>query len=470
MAVAFLDIKGAYDTVCRPILWRKCKDRGMSTPLLSILTALFEDSKVKVRIADSYSDEIPLQIGLMQGSSISPCLYTAFIDDLVTDLEPYPQFCLGSTTLNTTLYADDIAIIGETIEDLQRKVDVASRHARANKYRFGIPKCEVIANGCGDDMQITMNGEQLKVVKGFKYLGILMGTDGVVFKQNIGKTRETVMKRVRQLKSIGISPKTLSMKLIIHIFNVFIRPILEYGVALSPIHIPRIKHAICGAYYNGLLSMLRIDRMVCRTKFDLAFGLLPYETRLQILRTKFSIECTSLDENSLAHQAYLEESTIQSQDGVFYQSVNMEVLELLNEHAKSTNDSGKIWERVYESMQKTHMERLQTMHPEIPKSLNPPALVIDGTLDSKTRMLTLLWTLNRLPYAGEYCQQCEYLTLSKRHLEEHHGDKLPLPGVRGQKLDREIQRSIEHEDNVALIRSAKWIKLTSNACIPKHDQ
>ena len=55
-------------------------------------------------------------------------------------------------------------------------------------------------------MQITMSGEQLKVVKGFKYLGILMGTDGVVFRQNIEKTREAVMKRVRQLKSIRKSP------------------------------------------------------------------------------------------------------------------------------------------------------------------------------------------------------------------------------------------------------------------------
>ena len=91
-------------------------------------------------------------------------------------------------------------------------------------------------------------------------------------------------------------------------------------------------------------------------------------------------------------------------------------------------------------------------------------------IPSKREVYVYLRLSATFRHASEYYQQCEYLTLSKRHLEEHHGDKLPLPGVRGQKLDAEIKRLIEHEDDVALIRGAKRIKLTFNACIHRNDR
>lgn len=82
-ANVFLDIRAAYDSVDRKILWRKCRDRGLPDPvLLDLLRALFDNNEAFVAIAGRTSDRFRLLAGVLQGSILSPLLYSTFIDDL----------------------------------------------------------------------------------------------------------------------------------------------------------------------------------------------------------------------------------------------------------------------------------------------------------------------------------------------------------------------------------------------------
>lgn len=49
--VAFLDLKGAFDTVVRDILWRKLSHMGMDRRLLILIRKLYTDNSCQVRVS-----------------------------------------------------------------------------------------------------------------------------------------------------------------------------------------------------------------------------------------------------------------------------------------------------------------------------------------------------------------------------------------------------------------------------------
>ena len=47
-----------------------------------------------------------------------------------------PCIQIGNHKTNILLFADDIALVGGSIEDLQKLCDAAEEHSRRNFYRF----------------------------------------------------------------------------------------------------------------------------------------------------------------------------------------------------------------------------------------------------------------------------------------------------------------------------------------------
>ncbi|KAG1484771.1 hypothetical protein G6F53_013469 [Rhizopus delemar] len=74
--VAFLDIKSAYDTVDRRVIWDALSRSGASSPFLSLLIHLFDDVSVSVLVSDHSSAPFSPVTGVLQGSVLSPHLYS----------------------------------------------------------------------------------------------------------------------------------------------------------------------------------------------------------------------------------------------------------------------------------------------------------------------------------------------------------------------------------------------------------
>ena len=73
----------------------------------------------------------------------------------------------------TLLYADDIVLIAETGEELQKMLDMVGRYAEVWKFRFNARKSKVMVvekkNG-GEKWRI--GDEEMEEVESFKYLGV----------------------------------------------------------------------------------------------------------------------------------------------------------------------------------------------------------------------------------------------------------------------------------------------------------
>ena len=97
-------------------------------------------------------------------------------------------------------------------------------------------KTKVIAFGCKDNMKVLFNGQQIETTSQYKYLENIISTTqtsrGDVFRENMNtyehlcsQARKAIFGLKHRLKSLGALPPRVLM----HMYETLIRPILMYG-------------------------------------------------------------------------------------------------------------------------------------------------------------------------------------------------------------------------------------------------
>ncbi|KAG2197298.1 hypothetical protein INT46_001805 [Mucor plumbeus] len=79
--LAFLDIKSAYDTVDRSYIWRTLQPH-LCPALLGILKNLFDHVQIEILLDNRVSYRLSPVTGVLQGSILSPFLYSIYINRL----------------------------------------------------------------------------------------------------------------------------------------------------------------------------------------------------------------------------------------------------------------------------------------------------------------------------------------------------------------------------------------------------
>jgi len=166
--MVFIDLEKAYDRVPRQEVWRSLRERGVPEKYVRIVQECYKNVTTRVRSTVGTTDRFQAKVGLHQGSALSPLLLNIVFNIITEAVREEPPWCV--------LYADDIVLVTEERRQLERKLEEWRVALENRGMKISRSKTEYFTTDTSGDQQATsrLNGEILKRVKSFKYLGSMV--------------------------------------------------------------------------------------------------------------------------------------------------------------------------------------------------------------------------------------------------------------------------------------------------------
>ncbi|XP_057314191.1 uncharacterized protein LOC130655450 [Hydractinia symbiolongicarpus] len=133
---AFVDLEKAFDRVPRKVIWWAMRKLGVDEWLVTMVQSMYSNARSRVRINDSLSDEFSVNVGVHQGSVLSPLLFILVLEALSMEFRTGCPWEL--------LYADDLVLIAESMEELVEKFEKWKKGLEEKGLKVNTAKSKVM--------------------------------------------------------------------------------------------------------------------------------------------------------------------------------------------------------------------------------------------------------------------------------------------------------------------------------------
>jgi hypothetical protein len=231
---AFVDFTKAFDFVVRDIIWYKLLKLGVRGKILNVIQSIYENVKSKIKHHNTLSDDFSCLLGVRQGESLSPFLFSMYLNDIEENfmLNGFEGIDIGLLKLFLLLYADDIVIFSETESGLQKGLDILYEYCLRWKLTVNVEKTKIMifkkSGRIRQNIQFMYDNKIIEIVSKFTYLGIVFTSGGA-----FGETTEALcgqaQKAIFKLNSYLYKYPGIKISHSLELFDKLILPILHYG-------------------------------------------------------------------------------------------------------------------------------------------------------------------------------------------------------------------------------------------------
>lgn len=226
----FIDFRKAYDSVRRGKLWSILREFRVPEKLIRLIKDCYKGDRGHVRVGGELTDSYEANTGLRQGCILSTVLFNLVLEWIIRKTNRERGLEVGYGRVWVLAYADDVDIMAESAEELQRVAVSFVRTARETGLEININKTKVLraGRGAGEEGEIYINGEKVEEIENFKYLG-----GGVTSR---GTAQDEVHERIAAgsrsyfgLKDI-FRCRALTNKIKVEVYKVMVRPVVMYNM------------------------------------------------------------------------------------------------------------------------------------------------------------------------------------------------------------------------------------------------
>jgi hypothetical protein len=192
-----------------------------------------QDSVKVMHPIEGLSARFSCGIGVKQGCPLSPLLFGLYLDGVEKHLDALdgdtpPQ--LANIVVKLLLYADDLALMSETPQGLQKQIDARSEFCVERQLVINVSKTKVVVfeKCCSVALEFTYRRTTIERVQSFRYLGLeLHSTRGMTVA--IDKMTTTGKKALFALRRRCNDLSITDSEVMCQLFNSLVCPILSYA-------------------------------------------------------------------------------------------------------------------------------------------------------------------------------------------------------------------------------------------------
>ena len=140
---AFVDLEKAFDRIPRAVLWWALRSLGVEEWAVRVIQGMYSNARSRVRVNGQLSDEFKVQVGVHQGSVLSPLLFILVLEALSREFRTGVPWEL--------LYADDLVIIERSLEACIEKLRRWKAGLEQKGLSVNMSKTKFMVSGVGLD-------------------------------------------------------------------------------------------------------------------------------------------------------------------------------------------------------------------------------------------------------------------------------------------------------------------------------
>ncbi len=331
----FVDFRKAFDTVPRAVLWQVLEELGVCGRILDIIKSLYARDSAAVRSSQGISAIFRCLMGVKQRCPLSPTLFEFYVDGLEKHLLETADIVaptLMGVMVPLLLYADDLILMSESAEGLQKQLDALAsfcEHVAVQRpLTINLSKAKMVVFEAkrSDVSDFVLDRTLVERVDSYKYLGFVFHATkdmkiGTAFL--VAAARKALYAMRRQCLLLGLRDPAKQCKL----FDTLVLPILSYACEVWGVS-PSVGEA-AEVLHRGFLKHLLGVRISTTNEIVLAeFGRFPLQIHFwqQILR--YHHRTVALDNTRLVKLAMLSGCTLSDDQAILlgYYSNNRQKL------------------------------------------------------------------------------------------------------------------------------------------------
>jgi hypothetical protein len=221
----FIDFNKAFDSIEQNYLWEALAIQGIENKIINILKELYKDAEACIKM-DRMGPQIKIERGIRQGDPLSPNLFNSALEEIFKQFDWEGKGVkINGEWLNHLRFADDVVLISESIEELQKMAEEFLMNSKEAGLTMNLGKTKLMSNR-KKDVKMNIENVEIEQVDEMVYLGQIISFEERIQKEvkrriNLGWRSYWALKNIYKGK--------LDLRTKIKVLEKCTMPVITYG-------------------------------------------------------------------------------------------------------------------------------------------------------------------------------------------------------------------------------------------------